>query len=202
MKQNKSCYKNVLTWAHAHKCRTQTDYLMMAQFDYNTENLNYRLSLKEVGNVIQDIISNDIIYQKEILSPEFDSLFNNRNDDKFKNKIVCGVCTAMMCMGSNGNVYPCAGWQNYIVGNIKETSIKEIWENSPKVRYLRSLRKKNFSKCLHCEDRDFCSFCMVRNANEANGNLFAINEHFCKVAAINRKIVMDWKEKQQKGVKQ
>jgi hypothetical protein len=48
-----------------------------------------------------------------------------------------------------------------------------------------------------------------RNANENNdnvaipgggtvcGNPLKINEHFCKVAALNRKIVMDWKNKLQ-----
>jgi hypothetical protein len=37
---------------------------------------------------------------------------------------------------------------------------------------------------------------MVRNANEdPEGNPLKINEHFCKVAALNRKIVLDWKEK-------
>jgi hypothetical protein len=45
-----------------------------------------------------------------------------------------------------------------------------------------------------CEDRHFCAMCMVRNANEdPEGNPLKINEHFCKVAALNRKIVLDWK---------
>lgn len=40
---------------------------------------------------------------------------------------------------------------------------------------------------------------MVRNANEdPEGNPLHINEHFCKVAALNRKIVLDWKAKPQK----
>jgi hypothetical protein len=44
---------------------------------------------------------------------------------------------------------------------------------------------------------------MVRNANENSelsqdgtvGDPLKINEHFCKVANLNRKIVLDWKEK-------
>jgi hypothetical protein len=32
--------------------------------------------------------------------------------------------------------------------------------------------------------------CMIRNANE---DPLTINEHFCKVAALNHKIVLDWK---------
>jgi hypothetical protein len=44
---------------------------------------------------------------------------------------------------------------------------------------------------------------MVRNANESSemsavgtlGNPLEINEHFCRVAALNHKIVMDWRKK-------
>jgi radical SAM protein with 4Fe4S-binding SPASM domain len=106
-------------------------------------------------------------------------------------------------MIANGNVYPCAGWQDYVCGNVRETPLRDIWEHSPQVQYLRGLRKKNFPKCANCEDRGFCAMCMVRNANENNeisavgtlGNPLHINEHFCKVAALNRKIVLDWKAK-------
>jgi radical SAM protein with 4Fe4S-binding SPASM domain len=99
-------------------------------------------------------------------------------------------------MVANGNVYPCAGWQGYVLGNVKEQKLREIWESSPKVNYLRSLRKKDFYKCLQCPDKSFCAMCMVRNANEnPEGDPLKINEHFCKVANLNRKIVLDWKQK-------
>ena len=192
MKQNKSCYVDVLNWAHEHKVRAVTDYIMMARFDNTTDNLNNRLSLDEVGKVINDIIANDSEYQDEMRNVDIDTA--EKRD--IANEIICGVCISSICMIANGNVYPCAGWQSYVCGNIKETSLREIWENSPKVKYLRSLRKKDFPQCLNCPDKSFCAMCMVRNANEdPNGDPLKINEHFCKVAALNRKIVMDWKKK-------
>ena len=192
MKQNKNCFIDVLKWAHEHKLRAITDYIMMARYDYTKDNLENRLSIDEVEKIINDIINNDIDYQNDINSDNFDSrLLKNRNDEP-----VCGVCFSEICMVANGNVYPCAGWQNYVVGNIKDTSLNEIWENSPRVKYLRGLRQKDFLKCLNCEDRGFCAMCMVRNANEdPEGNPLNINEHFCKVAAVNRKVVLNWKEK-------
>jgi hypothetical protein len=44
---------------------------------------------------------------------------------------------------------------------------------------------------------------MVRNANENQeisavgtvGNPLKINGHFCRVAALNRKIILDWRER-------
>jgi radical SAM protein with 4Fe4S-binding SPASM domain len=113
-------------------------------------------------------------------------------------------------MVENGNVHPCPGWYNYLCGNVRETPLKDIWENSHKVKYLRGLRKKDIPECLDCPDRGFCAMCMVRNANENQemsavgtlGNPLKINKHYCRVAALNRKIVLEWREKmiQQKAV--
>jgi radical SAM protein with 4Fe4S-binding SPASM domain len=202
MKQNKDDYIDVLNWAHEHKCRATTDYIMMARYDHTTDNLDNRLSLDEVGNIMHDIIENDEAYRKAISKPTF---AEQESRDR-SNDIVCGVCVGSICMVANGNVYPCPGWQDYVCGNLKEQSLKEIWDNSPRVQYLRNLRKKDFPKCLNCIDRGFCAMCMVRNANENSemsavgtlGNPLKINEHFCKVATLNRKIVMNWREQKQK----
>jgi len=37
--------------------------------------------------------------------------------------------------------------------------------------------------------------CMVRNANEDPlGNPLAVNEYFCNIAKLNRKMMVEWKE--------
>jgi radical SAM protein with 4Fe4S-binding SPASM domain len=193
MKQNKNCFADVMKWAHDHKCRATTDFIMMARYDHTTGNLDNRLDLDDVGKVITDIIEGDTQYQKGILGNDF----AERDQRDRSNDIVCGVCVSSICMVANGNIYPCAGWQDYVCGNVRETPLGEIWENAPKVKYLRGLRKKDFPKCVQCPDRGFCAMCMVRNANEnPEGDPLKINRHFCRVAALNRKIVLDWKEKQ------
>jgi radical SAM protein with 4Fe4S-binding SPASM domain len=193
MKQNKNCYVDVINWAKALRVRAVSDYIMMAKYDHTTQNLDNRLSLDEVERVINDIIENDTEYQEQIK----DANVTEEEKRDISNDIVCGVCISSICMIANGNVYPCAGWQDYVVGNVKKTSLREIWDNSEKVKYLRALRKKDFPKCLKCEDKAFCAMCMVRNANEdTHGDPLKINEHFCKVAKLNRKIVLDWKKRQ------
>jgi radical SAM protein with 4Fe4S-binding SPASM domain len=193
MKQNKNCYVDVLNWAHEHRVRALTDYIMMAKYDHTNDNLDNRLSLDEVETVINDIIKNDTEYQNEMWTTDTD--IADKRD--MRNDLVCGVCVSSICMGADGNVYPCPGWQNYVVGSVKEQNLKDIWENAPRVKYLRGLRKKDFPKCLTCTDKSFCAICMVRNANEnPEGDPLKINEHFCKVAALNRKIVLEWKAKQ------
>ena len=199
MKQNKDSYVDVLEWAHDHKIKTSTDYIMMARYDHTDSNLENRLSLEDVGNVISGIIARDKDYQREVSRPDFEV----RDQRDRRNDRICGVCIAKICMVENGNVHPCPGWYNYVCGNVHETPLKDIWENSPKVKYLRSLRRKDIPKCLDCPDRGFCAMCMARNANENQkmsavntlGDPLIINEHCCRVAALNRKIVLEWKEK-------
>jgi radical SAM protein with 4Fe4S-binding SPASM domain len=192
MKQNKDCYIDVLNWAHNHKLRAITDYIMIARYDHSTDNLENRLNLSEIETIIAEILNNDYEYQKEVSGVEFNiQEQRDRGED-----IVCGVCISSICMVSNGNIYPCAGWQDYIVGNVRVQKLKNIWNNSPKIKYLRNLRKKHFHKCIDCIDREFCAMCMVRNANENPlGDPLIINDHFCKVASINRRVVMEWKQK-------
>lgn len=189
MKQNKNCFRDVIKWANEHKIRATTDFIMMAKYDYTTDNLANRLAPSEVQTVITDIINHDTTYQDQLKQADF------TQDKDTSNDIICGVCISTICMVANGNVYPCAGWQDYVVGNIKDTPLIDIWNNSEKVKYLRSLRKKDFPKCLNCDDKAFCAMCMVRNANEGNGDPLKINEHFCTVAKINRNIVQDWQRK-------
>jgi radical SAM protein with 4Fe4S-binding SPASM domain len=199
MKQNKNCFIDVLRWAREHKVRAETDYIMMARYDHSTGNLENRLDLDEVKQIITGIIENNPNYQKEITADDF----AQRDQRDRSGDLVCGVCVSSICMIANGNIYPCAGWQDYVCGSLREQSLRDVWEKSSRVQYLRGLRKKDFPQCTNCADQGFCAMCMVRNANENNdmsavgtpGDPLKVNEHFCKVAALNRKIVLDWKEK-------
>jgi radical SAM protein with 4Fe4S-binding SPASM domain len=192
LKQNKNNYVDVLKYAKRIRVRAVTDYIIMARYDQTTDNLENRLNLDDIAKVISNNIENDFIYQMRIRSTNFNVA---DNIDK-SNDIVCGVCISSLGMVANGNIYSCAGWQSCILGNILEQPLNEIWLNSPKVKYLRSLRKKDFPQCSGCPDKSFCAMCMVRNANEnIEGDPLKINEHFCKVANINRKIVMEYKKK-------
>jgi radical SAM protein with 4Fe4S-binding SPASM domain len=197
MKQNKNCFADVLKWANEHKVRAETDYIMMARYDHTIDNLDNRLSLDEVGKIIIDIIEHNSNYSEEMLNADIEEA----EARDISNDIVCGVGIDSICIVANGNVYPCAGWQAYVCGNVCDIPLKEIWERSPKVEYLRNLRKKDFPECLSCKDKAFCAMCMVRNANEnAEGDPLKINRHFCKVAEVNRKIVLDWREKHNRAL--
>ena len=61
-----------------------------------------------------------------------------------------------------------------------------------KIKELRKLTNSDFPKCMKCEARDYCAMCLVRNYNENGGDMMKINEHFCKVAFLNKRIVEEY----------
>jgi len=190
LKQNRNCYEDVIKWANKNNIYVGDDYGIIARYNHTTQNLSCRLSFKEIKEVIDSKVANDAKYLEQM------ELEAKNKKNIASNDFVCSVCHSSICIADNGNVYPCAGWQDYIVGNVIETSLNDIWDNSEKVQYLRGLRKQNFPKCIQCPDKEFCTMCMVRNANENPlGDPLAVNEYFCNIAKLNRKIMLEWKEK-------
>lgn len=188
MKQNINCYNNVISWGKSQNINVGSDYVIIARYNHTTQNLTNRLSVNDIK---------EIINQKIVNEPQYLDLMEKEAEQKKNinlNDFVCSVCHSSICISDNGDVYPCAGWQDYIVGNVKETSLNDIWNNSIKVQYLRNLRKQDFPKCLQCSEYEFCTMCMVRNANEHPlGDPLTVNEYFCNIAKVNKKAVFDQK---------
>lgn len=195
MKANRQSYAKVLEYAKSLKVKAQTDYIMIAQADLNTSNLANRLSIEETEELLRDIIKYDTQYKDDTLKKSPISYQIKFHLERFKKQPVCGVGYDNCCITANGDVYPCAGWQNYILGNVYKNSLKEIWENSERIKELRKITQSSFPQCLKCEARDYCARCLVRNYNESGGDMFKINQHFCEVAFLNKRLVEEYKEK-------
>jgi len=189
LKQNKNCFEDVVNWAEKYKVRVGDDYVIIAKYNHSTQNLNCRLSISEVQEIIANKAVNDVKYLEQVEKEAEKKKSTTPND------YVCSVCNSSICIEENGNVYPCAGWQDYVVGNIKETPLYDIWNSSDKVQYLRNLRIRDFPKCIQCNDKYFCTMCMIRNANEdPHGNPLAVNDYYCRIAKFNKEITLKWKD--------
>lgn len=195
MKANKEGYREVLEYAQSLKIKAQTDYIMMAEANFDTSNLANRLSLEDTEKVIRDILEYDIDYRENTLMKKPLSDEYQIDKQRFSKQPLCGVGYDSCCITANGDVFPCAGWQNYVIGNVYHQTLKEIWENSEKVKNLRKITQASFPKCLDCEAFDFCNRCLVRNYNESNGNMFTIPKHFCDIAFLNMRIVKEYEDK-------
>lgn len=192
MKANYRGYKEVLKYAQSIKCKVNVDVIMMAQADLDTNNLANRLSVEESGEVISDIIENNADYRRAITELASFSSLMYANYDNFVMLPLCGAGINDCCIAENGDVYPCAGWQDMVVGNVYQQSLKDIWDNSEELKTIRAVTQGDFPQCLKCEAQDYCSRCLVRNYNESDGDMFKLNKHFCDVAFLNKKIVEDY----------
>ncbi|MDP7445309.1 MAG: PqqD family peptide modification chaperone [Candidatus Poseidoniia archaeon] len=184
MRSNLHTYKDVVTWASERSMKAQTDFIMMARTDFSTDNLSERLSDSEAESLIHDIIGHDPTFQDIVNRPIEET---PERDDR--GAPVCGVGVHMLCLSADGICYPCSGWQGYPVGDVSRQSLEEIWNSSPELNKLRGITNASFPNCLSCNDRKYCSMCMVRNFNESGGDPLKINTHFCRVARINHQIV-------------
>lgn len=190
MKANKDGYDAVMKYAQSLKVKCQTDYIMMAQTDLNIGNLSNRLTIEETEKVIRDILKFDVDYKEKTLAME---ALSNLSEEEYCEMPYCGVGINQICVTVNGDLFPCPGWQDMVVGNVYKNSLKEIWNNSIELQKIRNVRRGDFPKCIKCEAKDYCNMCLVRNYNENNGNMFQTNEHFCKVAFLNKRLVEEWK---------
>lgn len=189
MKANCKGYAEVLKYAQSLRCKAQTDYIMMAQANFDTGNLANRISLEETEALLRDILQWDKDYKDHTLKqrPISDEIFISK--ERFAKQPMCGAGINDCCITESGDVYPCAGWQAMVVGNVYKQSLKEIWDNSEQLKKIRAVTQGDFPQCMDCEARNFCAMCLVRNFNESNGDMFKINKHFCDVAFLNKKIV-------------
>lgn len=175
MKQNYESYKDVLDWASSMNIEASSDYTLFGSYDCSQSNLYCRLNDKEIKKII---ISSKTDIDKD--PNQSTKLKHNNEDDYF-----CPVCKNSLCISNTGYIYPCEGWQGLKLGNLKNHTLKDIWNNNPTVIHLRNLRNKDFPKCLVCQNRRYCSPCLIMNANEdINGDYMKINHYMCNLARI------------------
>lgn len=183
LKNNVNSYQEVKEWATKQNISIGVDYSIIAQYNHNKKNINCRLSTEELKNVISEQFSNDSLFREETEK----EIIERRK--KTSNDYICSVCNSSICIGPNGNVFPCVGWSSKILGNIRSMSLQDIWMKSEAVKHLRSIKFKDFTNCRNCSSKDFCTICMVRNSNESSsGNPFELSQYFCDMAKIKKDI--------------
>lgn len=183
MKQNKHCFRDVIQWGKQHSIQVNSDYVIIARYDHSTDNINCRLCEEDIKEIIKQDYSTGLLSLEETRN-EYETKKNMQAED-----YICSVCSTSLCISETGNVYPCAGWQDYVLANINDYTLYEIWNKSKKIKYLRNLRRCDIPECLECDSKESCSVCLVRNANENPlGNPLIPNKFFCNVAKIHKQV--------------
>ena len=68
---------------------------------------------------------------------------------------MCGAAKMTCCISPGGDVYPCAFLREtpFLAGNVRESSLKDLWDKAPVFRMFRNLDVKS---CLTCYRFETC----------------------------------------------
>jgi AdoMet-dependent heme synthase len=103
----------------------------------------------------------------------------------------CGVGHGEISVDPGGFVYPCQSlhFDEFICGNVRETPIEEIFEESPVMRRVRGTTVDSLPVCSHCDLKYACHGGCRATAYNVYREFDKHNEIYCKMLetmALNR----------------
>ena len=112
------------------------------------------------------------------------------------------IPTALRCNASlthcnispYGEVTPCNQLRQ-VAGNLREESFSHIWNSSPRLQYLRSLKSYTMSQCLNCQLLTYCFHCPGLALNE-DGDLLTPSSELCRLARIYKEVRKSYEKEQ------
>ncbi len=185
-KQNKDSWKDVVNWGAEHQIPVVLEPAIFAAYDHSGCNVQYRLSLDEIEKV----------WQEQIRMGMGHDLYEDaqKKEELTEDHSVCSICRYDFCVSANGKAFPCAGWQNHIIGDLRNQSVEFIWSKAEEAKELRMIKRASFPKCKDCKDRGYCTICMMWNSNEnPDGDPFKISPFRCKMAARIHQLVNNYR---------
>lgn len=184
MKQNHHGYVDLHNYARTLGVFCYVDYVLLAQHNFCTNNLETRLSLEETESLIEKILDNDESLKSKIAS--LNSMADLETTPFAQRFLKCAILRNSICIAVDGSAYPCPAWQGMIVDDAFNRPLSLIWSNNEKVTALRNLDKNKFLKCQQCRLKNYCDMCLVYNYNENKGDIFHVCDRFCQTAALLR----------------
>ena len=150
LKQNFPSYIETWRWAKEHGIQPILDRAIPGErckVEWVVEPSELRYLLDEIGNI-------EGIYHKI----------------PFVNNEGCNRMGASVHIEVDGSVYPCGGIP-VSMGNVKEDSLTDIWNNSVLAIQLRDYKSRITGSCKLCNEADICSGCRAV-AYATTGNIF------------------------------
>ena len=173
LKENQDALPALRKFADEHHMHLVPSVDIIAQADHGCGNLAHACSAEELRRVLT--LNHELFhscYDGEM--PTIDSR-------------VCNVgIRSRLYLNAKGNYYPCDSMHEYVLGNVRENTVEEIWKGE-KLNYLRGLKNRDFGECASCEKRPWCKVCPAANFN-ATGDLFRHHPSTCALAEVIREV--------------
>ena len=172
LKENLDALPALRKFADEHHMHLVPAVGIVAQADHECGNLAHACSVEELRRVMtRDHGLFHKIYEGKM--PSCDAK-------------VCDIGEARLYLNAKGNCYPCDSMHEYVLGNVRENTIEEIWKGE-KLNYLRGLKNRDFGACASCKKRPWCKVCPAANFN-ATGDLFKHHPSTCALAGVIREV--------------
>ena len=84
---------------------------------------------------------------------------------------LCNIGKSVMSIGPDGSVYPCGAFPEE-AGNVRETSLGDIWRNSPVMQRVRSISDEDYRVCRNCAYLMRCNGCIAMGIGLASGRMY------------------------------
>lgn len=172
LKENQDALPALRKFADEHRMHLVPATDIVAQADHGCGNLSHACSTEELHRV---------------MTRDRD-LFHRVYDAKMPacDAKVCDIGSARLYLNAKGNYYPCDSMHEYVLGNVHENTVEEIWKGE-KLNYLRGLKNRDFGSCATCGNRPWCKVCPAANFN-ATGDLFTHHPNTCALAGVVREV--------------
>ena len=168
LKSNRSAIPALKTFADMHRMHLIPNCDIVPRADHTCSNLSYACSATELHSVLS--------LNKQLFDRGWNGSMPNREDK------ICEIGTTRLYLNAKGYYYPCDCMHEYVLGSVRSNTLQEVWRGE-KMNYLRMLKNKDFSTCLHCEHRPWCKVCPAFNFN-ATGDLFQTIPEKCALGAV------------------
>jgi radical SAM protein with 4Fe4S-binding SPASM domain len=129
----------------------------------------------------------------------FKEMSPQRGDATFQPKEIaidspmCNAGINSVCISPYGDVYPCVQIRKPL-GNLREKSFREIWEDSEVLAQLRAIKLSSLPVCSSCALLPFCARCPGVALME-EGDILAPSKEACRIASIRKAIFESTKDK-------
>ena len=154
-----------------------------ARFRYS-----YAITIKDSGAL--DPLKHRLTYQQlvRVMKQEIDAKFWV-NREVSPDQAMCGIGKKALVIDPYGNVNPCMEVRSRI-GNLREQSLREIWEGAHIWTELGDLKLDSLPVCRECELRSLCVRCYGTALRE-QGNLFEPAMINCIEAVARRQALVE-----------
>jgi radical SAM protein with 4Fe4S-binding SPASM domain len=180
MKQTVGRYKEVLALAERLGLPCGFDPMISAKTDGDASPVAVRITSKQLSQVLQDPVLNPDHGRPGPPEPGPGWVRPDLDD------IACGAGHNACYISAYGDVMPCVAMP-IACGNVREEPFAEIWQRSPEMTRVRSIRIRDLHTCSSCAASPFCTRCPGQALVEG-GDLYGPSPGNCEHALVGARL--------------